>query len=166
MGGAHLCVETRITSPTSPPYVPKQLTALFHTQPFFSFFGYYWMRLRILLFLIWIWLNWLVLHFRHIAQTFSHQLHNTTVKWYSEEWMQCMPFLFIRLHMWTSDCCLQPQFQNTNLSKEDSKLLNSAEWHRVGYRKHFNPFVCPSTTTRYMQLIEHWARKVQMQPGA
>ena len=29
-----------ITSPTSPPYVAKQLMALFHTQPLFSSFGY------------------------------------------------------------------------------------------------------------------------------
>ena len=30
-GGAHSRVEPSITSPTSPPYVAKQLTALFHT---------------------------------------------------------------------------------------------------------------------------------------
>ena len=36
-GGAHSRVETSTTSPTSPPYVAKQLTALFHTQPLFSF---------------------------------------------------------------------------------------------------------------------------------
>ena len=36
-GGAHSRVEATITSPTSPPYVAKQLTALFHTQPLFSF---------------------------------------------------------------------------------------------------------------------------------
>ena len=35
-GGAHLQVEASITSPTSPPYAAKQLTALFHTQPPFS----------------------------------------------------------------------------------------------------------------------------------
>ena len=28
------------TSPTSPPYLAKQLTALFHTRPLFSCFGY------------------------------------------------------------------------------------------------------------------------------
>ena len=32
-GGAHSRVEASITSPTFPPYVGKQLTALFHTQP-------------------------------------------------------------------------------------------------------------------------------------
>ena len=32
-GGAHSRVEANITSPTFPPYVGKQLTALFHTQP-------------------------------------------------------------------------------------------------------------------------------------
>ena len=36
MGGAHLRVEASITSPTSPPYVAKQLTALFHTQTLLS----------------------------------------------------------------------------------------------------------------------------------
>ena len=35
MGGAHSRVEAYSTSPTSPPYVGKQLTALFHTQPLF-----------------------------------------------------------------------------------------------------------------------------------
>ena len=30
-----------ITTPTSPPYVTKQLTALFHTQPLFSSYGYW-----------------------------------------------------------------------------------------------------------------------------
>ena len=39
-GGAHSRVEASITSPTSPPYVAKQLTALFHTQPLFSFLVY------------------------------------------------------------------------------------------------------------------------------
>jgi len=33
MGGAHSQVEAYIASPTSPPFVGKQLTALFHTQP-------------------------------------------------------------------------------------------------------------------------------------
>ena len=32
-GGAHSRVEASITSPTSPPYVAEQFTALFHTQP-------------------------------------------------------------------------------------------------------------------------------------
>ena len=32
-GGAHSRAEACIASPTSPPYVGKQLTALFHTQP-------------------------------------------------------------------------------------------------------------------------------------
>ena len=40
-GGAHSRVEASITSPTSPPYVAKQLTALFHTQSLFSFLLYY-----------------------------------------------------------------------------------------------------------------------------
>ena len=35
-GRAHLRVEASITSLTSPPYVAKQLTALFHTQPLLS----------------------------------------------------------------------------------------------------------------------------------
>ena len=39
-GGAHSQVQASITSPTSPPYVAKQLTALFHTQPPFSFLVY------------------------------------------------------------------------------------------------------------------------------
>ena len=39
-GGAHSRVEASSTSPTSPPYVAKQLTALFHTQPPFSSLGY------------------------------------------------------------------------------------------------------------------------------
>ena len=39
-GGAHSRVQASITSPTSPPYVAKQLTALFHTQPLFSFLLY------------------------------------------------------------------------------------------------------------------------------
>ena len=39
-GGAHSRVEASITSPTSPPYVAKQLTVLFHTQPLFSFLVY------------------------------------------------------------------------------------------------------------------------------
>ena len=39
-GGAHSRVQASITSPTSPPYVAKQLTALFHTQPLFSFLVY------------------------------------------------------------------------------------------------------------------------------
>ena len=39
-GGAHSRVEASITSPTSPPYVAKQLTALFHTQPPFGSLGY------------------------------------------------------------------------------------------------------------------------------
>ena len=38
-GGAHSQVEASITSPTSPPYVAKQLTARFHTQPPFSSLG-------------------------------------------------------------------------------------------------------------------------------
>ena len=38
-GEAHSRVEASITSPTSPPYVTKQLTALFHTQPLFSSLG-------------------------------------------------------------------------------------------------------------------------------
>ena len=33
MGGAHLQLLVHIASPTSPPYVGTQLTALFHTQP-------------------------------------------------------------------------------------------------------------------------------------
>ena len=33
-------MQASITSPTSPPYVAKQLTALFHTQPLFSFLVY------------------------------------------------------------------------------------------------------------------------------
>ena len=33
-------MEVSITSPTSPPYVAKQLTVLFHTQPLFSFLVY------------------------------------------------------------------------------------------------------------------------------
>ena len=36
-GGAHSRVQVSITSPTSPPYVAKQLTVLFHTQTPFSF---------------------------------------------------------------------------------------------------------------------------------
>jgi len=32
-GGAHSRLLAHIASPTSPPYVGKQLTALFHTQP-------------------------------------------------------------------------------------------------------------------------------------
>ena len=32
MGGAHSRVEASITSPTSAPYLAKQLSALFHTQ--------------------------------------------------------------------------------------------------------------------------------------
>ena len=39
-GGAHSRVQASITSPTFPPYVAKQLTALFHTQPLFSFLVY------------------------------------------------------------------------------------------------------------------------------
>ena len=39
-GGAHSRVEASITSLTSPPYVAKKLTALFHTQPLFSFLVY------------------------------------------------------------------------------------------------------------------------------
>ena len=35
-GGAHSGVEASITSPTSPPYLAKQLMALFHTQPLFK----------------------------------------------------------------------------------------------------------------------------------
>ena len=38
-GGAHSRVEASITSPTSSPYVAKQLTALFHTQPPYSSLG-------------------------------------------------------------------------------------------------------------------------------
>ena len=38
-GGAHSRVEASITSPTSPSYVAKQLTALFHTQPPYSSLG-------------------------------------------------------------------------------------------------------------------------------
>ena len=41
MGGAPSRVEARIASPTSPSYVGKQLTALFHTQPLFSFLVYW-----------------------------------------------------------------------------------------------------------------------------
>ena len=37
MGGANSQVESYITSPTSAPYVSKQLTALFHTQGEYSF---------------------------------------------------------------------------------------------------------------------------------
>ena len=33
MGGAHSRLLAHIASPTSPPYVGTQLTALFHTQP-------------------------------------------------------------------------------------------------------------------------------------
>ena len=40
MGGSHSQVEESITSPTSLPYLAKQLTALFLTQPLFSSFGY------------------------------------------------------------------------------------------------------------------------------
>ena len=36
MEGAHSRVEAYIASSTSPPYVSKQLTALFHTQPLFT----------------------------------------------------------------------------------------------------------------------------------
>ena len=36
-GGAHSRVEASITSPTSAPYLAKQLTALFHTQRLFCF---------------------------------------------------------------------------------------------------------------------------------
>ena len=32
MGGGHSQVEANITSPTSPPYVAKQLMALFHSS--------------------------------------------------------------------------------------------------------------------------------------
>ena len=39
-GGAHSRVQASNTSPTSPPCVAKQLTALFHTQPLFSFLVY------------------------------------------------------------------------------------------------------------------------------
>ena len=39
-GGAHSRVEASITSPTSPPYVAKQLMVLFHTQPLSSSLGY------------------------------------------------------------------------------------------------------------------------------
>ena len=39
-GGAHSRVEASITSPTSPPYVAKQLTVLFHTQLLCSFLVY------------------------------------------------------------------------------------------------------------------------------
>ena len=38
--GAHSRVEVSITSPISPPYVTKQLTALFCTQPLFSLLVY------------------------------------------------------------------------------------------------------------------------------
>ena len=38
-GGAHSRVEASITSSTSPPYVAKQLTALFHTQPLYISLG-------------------------------------------------------------------------------------------------------------------------------
>ena len=37
MGGADSRVLAYIVSPTSPPYVGKQLTALFHTQPLLSY---------------------------------------------------------------------------------------------------------------------------------
>ena len=40
MGGAHSRVQASITSPTSPPYVAKRLTALLHTQPLFSILVY------------------------------------------------------------------------------------------------------------------------------
>ena len=40
MGGAHSRVEASITNPTSPPYVAKQLTVLFHMQLFWSFLVY------------------------------------------------------------------------------------------------------------------------------
>ena len=39
-GGDHSRVEASITNPTSFTYAAKQLTALFHTQPLFSSFGY------------------------------------------------------------------------------------------------------------------------------
>ena len=39
-GGAHSRVEAYIASPTSPPYVGKQLTALFHTQPLLKYLVY------------------------------------------------------------------------------------------------------------------------------
>ena len=40
-GGAHSRVEASITSPTSPPYVAKQLTVLFHTQLLCSFLVFF-----------------------------------------------------------------------------------------------------------------------------
>ena len=40
MGGVNSRVEASITSPTSPPYVANQLTALFHAQPIISFLLY------------------------------------------------------------------------------------------------------------------------------
>jgi len=39
-GGAHSQVLAYIASPTSPPYVGKQLTALFHTQPLLKYLVY------------------------------------------------------------------------------------------------------------------------------
>ena len=40
MGEAHSRLLAYIASPTSPPYVDKQLTALFHTQPLLKYFVY------------------------------------------------------------------------------------------------------------------------------
>ena len=40
MGGAHSQLKASITSPTSTPYLAKQLAALFHTQTPFSFLLY------------------------------------------------------------------------------------------------------------------------------
>jgi len=39
-GGAHSQVLAYFASPTSPPYVGKQLTALFHTQPLLKYLVY------------------------------------------------------------------------------------------------------------------------------
>jgi len=39
-GGAHSRVLAYIASPTSPPYVGKQLTALFHAQPLSKYLVY------------------------------------------------------------------------------------------------------------------------------
>ena len=40
MGGAHSRLGTYVASPTSSPYVSKQLTALFHTQPLLTYLVY------------------------------------------------------------------------------------------------------------------------------
>ena len=36
LGGAHSRVEAYMARPTSPPYVTKQFTVLFHTPPLFT----------------------------------------------------------------------------------------------------------------------------------